>query len=1070
MHLALALITCVLATALCEAAVLIDEGAGTPRDERQEHAAWLGFRPADGQVCEINPPRFSWPYHPSTVVPADHKQTHSFALQVSKKADMSDTVVEVKETPYNFYNALPVLQGGPHWFWRVGYDVGTEREQWSRVRAFTMWEGTPEWDRSVLAELDEHLQGHPRIIFKPENLEELRALKDMDEESARLYEACVGYAHRVMEKPWFTDMPAEDPLVPMAEQGKAEYTCVAFRDMARDMAVVAMAYMLSGDEKYLAVREPLLVLASYPAGGESSPEGLGPSRKWATKITMDMGLCFDWLYAELTEEQREQIGGSLGWRIEHIFSDFSWARKGVPHTGGLAMRASSHAYEDYLWTLVGALATYEHSEVAREFCEMGLNYLVGVTNGFGWEEAWNEGLSYGNWKCATLLDATCYAAMTLPELHLERNPFYRRIGSFFSYLSPVGMERSAWGNYGTSPVTHLGGHLGNFRRLAFLTGDGTFLQNWLACVELREGNKGSNREEYPLPHFLELPEPALEETNARLFNTAGWAMAFSGPPSDPATYRDGVGIVFHSRPRGGYSHSFDSENAFELFAYGSVIATGGGRKTNGDAHARATMSHNSVLVDGLGQRFDHFNPEIPTAGRIIAWHEEPGLVYWCADATGAYLASVPYLERFLRHVLFVDEQFFVIFDDLAVAQEHEPARFSWLYHVHQDVPVQLAEDEEGCVEFSYQVREANVQVRHLIGQGELEVQNLRGEDGYKNPITGEDMLDRARQSVERSPLRQFTGEPVWNNIWLTTRPAREAQFLAAVLPSRGEQPPASIELLGDRTFAIVTPQGRRTIRFGRPGEAEADITVDYERVRMLAGTQLAPEPGGEAWEADLSDTSGWKLDGEGTVEHLPGGVLRITTETPTVYWADQVVEAPLLIDLEVRTEDPGCRAILFFMAEGMNGEDIFAWERTGDYGDYAYTERMELHTVGLMRQGCGTESNFRSLGGKLPEHLRILQTPRDQLTDEQRAAYSQAVRDFQPATIPSTTCDGYELGRWMRYQVLVDGHLIRVWADGRLLHEVIDPDPLTRGRIGFRNFGRGTAIEVRKLSVSRLTE
>ncbi len=1055
-----------LLTGLCGAATaaLIDEGAATPRDERQVHAAWVNWRPASGQKCTLNPPRFSWPYHPAIV---GGGEDHTFTLQISPRADMSKLTVEVKEIPYNFYNALPVLEGRYHWFWRVGWDVGTEGERWGEVREFTIQPGAEEWDRSALGDVGALLQGHPRIGFTPENIEQVRAVRDQGGHSERLYGACLARADKYMGEEWFGAMPDEDPIVPMDQQyEKGRYTCTHFRNMGRKLQIIAMAYMLSGDEKYLALREPLLKLASYPPGGESSPEGLGSKRKWATLVTMYMGLCYDWLYDTLSEDERATVAHSLDWRIAHILNEFSWRRGGKVFNRGISGMAGSHQYENVMWTLPGALACYETSEAAREFVEIALHYLVGVTNGFGPEEAWNEGVLYGNAKSASMLHATVYTALTIPELAIERNPYLDRIGSFFAYLTPLGIERSAWGNYGIGAGSHLGGHQRNFRRLALLTGDGTFMQNWLSCNEIK-GGTSTELQEYLLAARFEDPEPVMEAENRALFNIGGWAMAFSGPPSDPATYRDGVGIVFHSRPRGGYSHSFNSENAFELFAYGSVIATGGGRKTNGDRHAAHTMSHNAILVDGLGQDFDQHDPETAMAGRIIAWHAEPGLVYWCGDATVAYQTQVPYLTRALRHVLLVDDSYFVIFDDLATAEDHDPARLSWLYHIHQDVPVELNEDEAA---FSYEVGEASVQVRHLIGAGELEMVNLRGEDGYKNPITGEDMLATARDSVERSPLRKFTGEPVWNNIWASTKPTREAQFLAVILPWRPDQRAPSIESLGERSLAITTPQGRRTICFGPPGERESDITVDYERVRGLGGEATPPEGWEQTWQADLSNTEGWKLDGEGSVEHLADGVLKINTETPTVYWADETFEAPLLIDFEARTKDAKCRAILFFMAEGMGGEDIFGWERTGDYGDYAYTEKMRLYTVGMLREGCGTETNFRFLGGILPEHLQILKTPRDELPDEQKQAYAQAVQDFQPATIPSTACDGYELGEWMRYQVLVDGHLVRVWGNGRLLHEVTDPEPLGRGRIGFRNFGRGTGLEVRKLSVNRQGE
>ena len=698
----------VMATVTGAWAVVLDEGCGTPRDERQVHAAWVGFRPVDGQAAEVNPPRFSWPYDPAIVVPSGYDRTHVFTLQIARRPDMAaENMLFEAETPLNFLNAIPPLQGRRYVYWRVGWDVGTDAEQWSRVRCFIIEPWTPEWDRSMIATVGERLHGHPRIGFTPESLEALRAMAATGPHWERIRDVCLGRARAAMQEGWFARMPESD-----VEGG--EYIVTDFRNMASDMMATAMAWVLTGDEQLLAVRAPLVALASYPPGGVSSPEGL-TERKWGTTITMYLGLAYDWLYPALTDDERATIAHSLDWRIGHVLNDYSW-RKGADgrvYHRGLAGMATSHAYEDALWTLVGALAVYDESEAAREFTDVMLNYLAGVTNGFGETEAWNEGLAYGNWKLKSLLDATLWADMTVPELQMGRNPYFRRIGEFFSFLSPVGMERSAWGNYGTNGDANLATYEQNFQRLAYLTGDGELLQYWLAANEVR-GRPSIDFQEWFLPHFYERPEAETGPAHAALLNTAGWAMALSGPPNDPATYRDGVGMIFHARPRGGYSHSFNSDNAFEAFAYGSVIATGGGRKANGDRHAAATMSHNAVLIDGLGQDFDQLDPQTETAARIIAWHEEPGLVYWCGEATEAYRPNVPGIERALRHVLFVDDRWFVVFDDLAVADGADPARFSWLYHVHQDVLVTI---DAATSSFRYTVGEANVVVRHAVGAG-----------------------------------------------------------------------------------------------------------------------------------------------------------------------------------------------------------------------------------------------------------------------------------------------------------------------------------------------------------------
>ncbi len=272
----------------------------------------------------------------------------------------------------------------------------------------------------------------------------------------------------------------------------------------------------------------------------------------------------------------------------------------------------------------------------------------------------------------------------------------------------------------------------------------------------------------------------------------------------------------------------------------------------------------------------------------------------------------------------------------------------------------------------------------------------------------------------------------------------------------------------ERNFIVTAPEGARAVVVAT-GAKEDGTQVDTPNDQTTENP--APPEGEVIWQADLTDTTGWKWDGEASAEHLEGGVLRVNNTTRSVYWADEMLEGPVLIDMEVRTNDELCRAILFFMADGVNGEDIFSWERpAADYGDYAYENTMRLYTAGMMREGCGTENNFRFLGGELPEHLQILRVPAPDLTEEQKPLYKQAFADFQPYSIPSTGMDGYVLGQWQRYQVLVDGPLIRVWVDGRLLHEVTDDTPMTRGRVGFRNFRADTAVEVRNLRAIRPAE
>ena len=93
------------------------------------------------------------------------------------------------------------------------------------------------------------------------------------------------------------------------------------------------------------------------------------------------------------------------------------------------------------------------------------------------------------------------------------------------------------------------------------------------------------------------------------------------------------------RPRGGYSHSFLNDNAFDFGAYGEIITHGGGTSPYIDNFARITLSHNGLLVDGSGQYQPIHYPRSKRVGReqqlayrrgchIAAYEETDDYTYW----------------------------------------------------------------------------------------------------------------------------------------------------------------------------------------------------------------------------------------------------------------------------------------------------------------------------------------------------------------------------------------------------------------------------------------------------------
>jgi hypothetical protein len=490
---------------------------------------------------------------------------------------------------------------------------------------------------------------------------------------------------------------------------------------------------------------------------------------------------------------------------------------------------SSHQYEGSMDTAVCGLVLYEHSELGREWFDLILNYLIGITVGHGFDEAWNEGAGYGTSKCKWLMNATMYFDTALPEANLGKNPFYRRLGDWFCRVIPVGMNHHAWGNQANASR---GNHKAHMRQFAHLTGDGRFLLNW---KQYGGGEFAKLRPwiEYVLPAYYQEPKPVPETDGVALFPVAGWAMAAGGPPSLRSTFEQEAGIVFQCRSRGGFSHSFNSDGSFQLHAYGQMLNHGGGSSANRDACAYHTMSHNTLLIDGLGQAQTTRRQTVPTYGRIAAFARGKDYAYFAGDVTNCYpkkpgqysrwslrlhkvyeQRALPHLKRFVRHVLFVRNRYFVIFDDVA---SEKPATYTWLYHIR---PSQELKTGRVPGRIDYRVGDVPVRLQHIAGVGELEIQDRKGLDGFVNPITGEDYTRTKRGKI-------LAG----HNLWISNRtPVRDRQFLAAIVPARPGEPLAEIRRLDDATVAV----GTDIICFDpkSPHAGSAMILVDPAAIRQ----------------------------------------------------------------------------------------------------------------------------------------------------------------------------------------------------------------------------------------------
>ena len=196
-----------------------------PFDGRWEYPHFTTFRPGHGQASNVNPPRMSWPYLPSILLHTDETKTtighdanevevatHVFTLQMARKPDFAKPEIEIRNTPYNFYNALGPLEKAT-WYWRVGYDVGTSGEQWSQVRSFTIAADAVDWDRRAIERAVEILKdrGHPRVGPPKGDWAAWRQALEKNPTTKHWLDETLEDAEGVLKEKWWNDFPRPMP-------------------------------------------------------------------------------------------------------------------------------------------------------------------------------------------------------------------------------------------------------------------------------------------------------------------------------------------------------------------------------------------------------------------------------------------------------------------------------------------------------------------------------------------------------------------------------------------------------------------------------------------------------------------------------------------------------------------------------------------------------------------------------------------------------------------------------------------------------------------------------------------
>ena len=680
--------------------------------------------PANGSVAATNPPSFVWLPEPGAA---------TYTLEISRSRDFAGkSTITTDGIKPNLIQPAKTISSGK-WYWRyraVNSDGGTSA--WSSVRSFGMPKDVPTFVVPPISEMMSRIsKGHPRLFVRAEDLAAFRASRLTTR--SKQWEALEKTVEGKKGLPLMPDPPMwKDP---------AEKTAVwheYYRDVRVDTSAIeylAFGYMATGKREYAdEAKRYILHLCKWDPNGASSQSFMDELNM---PIVVSISRAYDWMYDTFTPDEREQIRAVMRVRIgqfyERIRRDPYEARPFASHSSRALM-------------FLGMSSIVFIGEIPE--CTEWLEYVTqtfsclyppwGGPDGSYSEGPWYWG-SYMGWAFEF-----AYALKTATGTDVMCKPYFKNTGWYALYCISPGNRMMPFGDGIWLPPGS--GHQMNLRTLAAMYHNPYF--QWY--TEQFGKPLGVGEMTYLCQQDSVKSKAPTDLPQSRVFHDKG-VVAMHSNLVDP---KEDIQFQMRSSPDGSWSHAFADQNSFYIQAFGEALAIPTGyRPFYGDDHHKnwtwQTKAHNSILVNGQGQtmrtRASH--------GRITSALVSPQFDYACGDATAAYDG----LTKFLRHVIFIRPDYFVMIDELAAK---EPSTFDWLLHAWEKM----------------EVAPAACRLITTRGNARLMTQFVWPKDPLKFSQTDQFTPPPANKAANQ-----------WHLTCSTRTPAKETQFVTVLYPYKAGQ-------------------------------------------------------------------------------------------------------------------------------------------------------------------------------------------------------------------------------------------------------------------------------------------
>ena len=674
--------------------------------------------PANGACVKMNPPRFMWPDkfpHLGPVldgVPGqvDEKPKVVYRIRISQDKNFQKEVL-IGERAWAFFNPFQCLAQGK-WYWQYAYVTPGGKEEWSPVYQFHIGKDTPEFNPPTLEKvLAKYTSHHPRVLLDADDWEEI-ITKNKNNPEAQAYmdkaSRCISHPLKhLQEEIDTTNVVTLTNVVQRESALIRESRKIVDREEANVEALVR-AYLLTKDKKYY--REGINRLSEILSWQTS--KYFAGDFNLSTLLSMSTS-AYDGFYNLLSPSEKQLLLDNIRNIGNKFYNEY------VNHLENRI--ADNHVWQMTFRILtMAAFATVGEIPEASVWADYCYNEWISRLPGLNKDGAWHNGDSYFHVNIRTLIEVPAFFSR-ISGFNFFADPWYNNNALYVIYQQPPFSKSGGHGNSHEGQRTPNGGRVGYADALArecnnpwaaayvheIMQEDPDILSKafeakpadltWYRCTTKKERPAYSSK-------LLELPQSKVfSQTGTALMNT------------DIGHHTNNAMLSFRSSPYGATSHALANQNAFNTFFGGKAIFYSSGHRTGfTDDHCmyayRNTRAHNSILVNGMGQKIG-----TEGYGWIPRYYEGEEISYVVGDASNAYgkVVSPLWLERgrlsgtqytpekgwdenkldfFRRHIVQLGRSgLFVVYDELV---GKEPVEWNYLLHT-VELPMEVAEEKDG---------------------------------------------------------------------------------------------------------------------------------------------------------------------------------------------------------------------------------------------------------------------------------------------------------------------------------------------------------------------------------------